>query len=227
MQGGRQKENEVICRMMTFQEYRKMLEGVPYTAGLEYRPAYMWLHRELLPLGLWALQGCRDNIIRIPPMVENTYGRRVPVITVFRNAFRGNETVTDILLPSGVDRLPDGGAFAGCKNLKRITIPRGIDYIGPGTFDGCSSLEDVYYEGTPEEWNRIHIVSRKHEIEFGALVPGSPVESVTAERLVHIPGNDALLTANIHFRCDPGTGVSARFNIYMGGKDITGLFEQG
>ena len=110
--------------------------------------------------------------------------------------------MTDIILPSGIDHLPDGGAFAGCRNLKRITIPRRISYIGPGTFEGCDSLEDVYYEGTPEEWKKVSIVCKKHEIEFGPLIPGSPVETVTAERYVHIPGNEALFRANIHFRCN-------------------------
>ena len=187
--------------MMTFQEYRKMLADIPYSTGLEYRPAYKWRDRELM--GLWSLQGCRDKVIRIPSIVENRWGRRVPVVTVFRKAFQNNETVTDILLPPGIDRLPDRGAFAGCRNLKRITIPRKIDYFGLGTFEGCDSLEDVYYEGSPEEWKKVRIICKSDEIEFGPLVPGTPVESVTGERTVHIPGNDALLTANIHYFCNP------------------------
>ena len=209
---------------MTFQEYQKLLSDIPYTSGLDYRPAYMWVHPERLPQGLFSLNGCEDRVIRIPPHVENKYGKMVPVVTIFKNAFRNNEAVTDIILPSGIGHFPDG-AFAGCRNLKRITIPKKITYIGPGTFDRCLSLEDVYYEGSPEEWDRIGIVHEKHEIEFGALTPGSPVEKVIAERRVHIPGNDALFTANIHFYCAVDQSARFEFGVYMGGKDITGMFE--
>ena len=211
---------------MTFQEYKKLLSDIPYTSGLDYRPAYIWAHTERLPQGLFSLNGCADRTIRIPPNVENRCGKMVPVVTIFKNAFRNNEAVTDIILPSGIGHLPDG-AFAGCRKLRRITIPQKITYIGPGTFDRCLSLEDVYYEGSPEEWDRIGIVHEKHEIEFGALTPGSPVEKVIAERRIHIPGNDALFTANIHFYCAIDQSARSEFGIYMGGKDITGMFLTG
>ena len=70
-----------------------------------------------------------------------------------------------------------------------------------GTFAGCKQLEDVYFEGTMEEWNRIHIIHHKHEVEFGQLIPGTPVQEVKAERMIFIPGNEAIFSANIHFLC--------------------------
>lgn len=46
----------------------------------------------------------------------------------------------------------------------------------------ASQLEDVYFEGTMEEWNRINIIHHKYEVEFGQLIPGTPVQEVKAER---------------------------------------------
>ena len=200
---------------MNYAEYQEKMKDVPVTEGLNYRPAWAWLHPERIPQAVHSLPNrCFEMVIRIPSSVENKWGRRVPVVTVFRTAFRNNIYVTDILLPSGIAYLPDG-AFAGCRNLRAITIPRKIRRIGPGTFDRCTALEDVYYEGTPEEWDRIDIVHEKHEIEFGRLVPGSPVEEVTAERRIHIPGNDALFTANIHFYCTPVEPAVEAFKVSM------------
>lgn len=189
--------------MKTFKDFKQQIENVPYTQDIDYRPAVMWLHPERLPKAVYSLQGCRDSIIRIPPKMTNSWDRQVPVIAICRNAFQGNEIVTDILLPYSISSIA-AGAFAGCRNLQRITIPKAVRYIKEGTFDGCTSLEDVYYEGSPEEWDQLHIVHEQHEIEFGPLIPGSPVDQVSAERRIHIPGNDPLLLANIHFYCDLG-----------------------
>ena len=90
---------------------------------------------------------------------------------------------------------------------------------------GCDNLEDVYFEGSMEEWRKINIVHDKHEIEFGKLISGTPVHEIKAERLLHVPGNDALLTANIHFHCAfSDLECDSRFELTMGGKDITDFF---
>ena len=86
-------------------------------------------------------------------------------------------------------------------------------------------LEDVYYEGTMEEWKSIDIVHDRHEIEFGDLIPGSPLQEIKAERLMHVPGNDALFMANIHFRCAlPDSACNSDFEINVKGKDVTECF---
>ena len=111
----------------------------------------------------------------------NRYGRNVPVITFSSQAFSGKSNITDIVLPQSIERFPKG-AFEGCTGLKRITVPRKVKVMKEGTFAGCKQLEDVYFEGTMEEWNRIHIMHHKHEVEFGQLIPGTPVQEVKAER---------------------------------------------
>lgn len=45
-------------------------------------------------------------------------------------------------------------AFFACE-LTSIMIPNSVTSIGEGTFEVCSSLKEVYYEGTSTEWNQI------------------------------------------------------------------------
>ena len=209
---------------LNFTEYRYVIENTPYTDSLKYKPAVFWVHSEHLPLGVVSVGENVSGIVKIPDQIVNKAGCRVPVIAINKNAFAGHDRITDIVLPSGLERIP-GGAFSGCSGLRRITIPGKIKSIQEGAFAGCDNLEDVYYEGTREEWKNVNIVHQKHEIEFGEFIPGTPVQSIRAERLVHIPGNDALLKANIHFHCSlPATERDRTFSLRTGNKDVTTLF---
>ena len=195
---------------MNYKEYCESIKDIEISDSLEFCQAIMWLNPERLPLGLVSIADKSLSIIKVPEKTKNRYDRIVPIITIAKGAFAGNKNITDIILPSSIQRLPQG-AFAGCSSLKNITIPKSIRHIKEKTFDGCSSLENIYYEGTWEEWKKIEIVHAKHEIEFGDL----------------IPGNEALLTANIYFHCNLTGNDSGTFHGKMGGKDITGSFYPG
>ena len=209
---------------MNYAEYRELISRTDISNELKYRQAIIWLHPESLPLELVSIGDDDPSVIIIPDKAKNRFDRVVPVVCIAEGAFAGKVNVTDIILPASIERIPQG-AFSGCANLKNITIPKRIKSIKERTFEGCISLENVYYEGTPEEWDAIVIVHEKHEIEFGDCIPGTPIRSIKAERRINIPGNEALFSADIHFRCDlKGTGTSSSFHIKTGGKDITDLF---
>ena len=209
---------------MNHREYTEYTADIPFPEGLGFSYAVMWLNISRLPLALISIGENYPAVVRIPPWVINRYGISVPVISMSAAAFAGKTDITDIILPPTVRSIPDG-AFAGCTSLKNITIPRSVRRIGEGTFRDCRSLENAYYEGTLDEWKKLEIVYQKHEIDFGGLIPGTPVQSVTGQRLVNIPGNEALFSANIHLRCNLArTNSQPLFSIKAKGKDVTDAF---
>lgn len=211
---------------MKYPEYAEKIRNIPYPAGLEYHIAVMWLHPERLPLGVVSLGDAVLPVVKIPHEAVNNaynlgYNYTVPVIAVSRDLFRGREDITDIVLPSTIRWLSEK-AFAGCRNLRRITIPKNIRTIRRGTFAGCEKLTDIYYEGSSEEWEQVKIVYQRHECELGALIPGTPVQQITAERLIRIPGNEPLFSANVHFHCDLACAEgNPEYHVKAGKTDIT------
>jgi len=185
---------------MNYNEYRIIIENSPETYGLEYNLAVTWLHPERLPLKLASLNGCTDKIIKLPNEAVNRYGKSVLVISIGKNAFKDNSVVTDIILSPNISYIGNN-AFSGCTALERIVLPKKLKHIDKGAFAGCTALTDIYYEGTPDEWINISVELERHEYEYGELIPGTPVQKLTAERIIRIRGNEALKLANIHFHC--------------------------
>ena len=77
------------------------------------------------------------------PLKFTKYGS---VYQVDREGYRGDK-VESLDIPQTFDGYPvtiiGDYAFSHFKELKRITIPLGISYIGAGAFYGCSSLESI------------------------------------------------------------------------------------
>jgi len=62
--------------------------------------------------------------------------------------------LTSIVIPDGVTSI-DRSTFYYCVSLTSITIPESVTSIGEYAFYNCSSLVDIYFTGTEEEWNAI------------------------------------------------------------------------
>ena len=207
----------------TFAEYMEYVNKTPMPESMKFSEAIMWVPRERLPQALRSLGNTNLPVIRIPAYVRNCHGFNVSVVRFSRDVFRGNENITDIVLPSTIGGIP-AGAFDGCSSLKNITIPKNVKYIGEGTFAGCTALKNIWYEGTPDEFDRMEVVSWRHEIQLGSNEPGTPVSQILSEERRHIPGNEAWFTANVHFRCSTGDTDNREFIIKAKGKDVTKIF---
>ncbi|MCR4593848.1 MAG: leucine-rich repeat domain-containing protein [Clostridiales bacterium] len=207
----------------TFAEYMEYVNKTPMSENMKFSEAILWVPRERLPQALRSIGDTDVSVIRIPSHIKNRFGFNVPVVRFSADVFKGNEHITDIVLPTTIGGIP-AGAFSGCKSLKNITIPKNVEYIGKGTFNGCVNLKNIWYEGTPEEFNRIEVVSWRHEIQLGDNYPGTPVSRILSERRIYLPGNEAWHSANVHFRCNTEGTDNGKFFIKAKGRDVTNMF---
>ena len=99
---------------------------------------------------------------------------RPGTLTISQDAFNGCIYMTGAILPEGI-RIIDTWAFSGCGYLYYVSIPASVERIGERNFVynsmASADLDDVYYGGSKEDWEKITIESN----------------------------NQGLLRANIHF----------------------------
>ena len=96
--------------------------------------------------------------------------RTIPVQAYTQTAF------TEAFVPEGV-KVIEPKAFQYCSSLKCLHLPRSLQYIELKAFEGCP-LEDIFFSGTPTEWEQVEIspvknnavlVARKHCFTYGPL----------------------------------------------------------
>ena len=189
---------------MLFKDYKEIITSAEEAKDLTFGyMAYTYISGVMrhAPLYVKEIGDKATEVIKLPKSALNKWGNEVDVSGFMPGVFQYNDIVTDVILHSRIGGIPEG-AFRGCKNLKRITIPKRVKKIGRDVFAGCDSLEDVYFEGTMEEWEKIEIYTGKRVVELGKQVSGTPVCEVVKDCFEHDPGNDALLKATIHFQCE-------------------------
>lgn len=75
-------------------------------------------------------------------------------------AFDNCEKIKEIKIPSKITVLC-GGVFNFCTKLEKIILPEGIDLIDIYAISNCYVLNEIYYRGSKEQWDKIEI----HEFE--------------------------------------------------------------
>ncbi len=100
-----------------------------------------------------------------------------------------DDTIYKVIIQEGVTNIGNY-AFAYCSSLRSITLPESITYIGESAFFGSyikriiipksvleiksdafkqSSISQVYYEGTEEDWYNIHIYSGNSDLTTATI----------------------------------------------------------
>ena len=74
-----------------------------------------------------------------------------PIVGIEEKAFSGCSNLKRITIPSGVETIGDY-AFEGCESLTSITVPEGVTSIGGEAFSDCRALMSIKYRGTEAEW---------------------------------------------------------------------------
>lgn len=106
----------------------------------------------LSEIDAYSFSACRNlTDLVLPPNLKSIDG------------FESCSGLTEIVLPPTVEII-NGGAFTNCTELKSITIPSSVKFIGRNAFGNCVNLKDVYYQGTKEQWEKIHFGKYCEEI---------------------------------------------------------------
>ena len=61
-----------------------------------------------------------------------------------------------IVISEGITEV-EQEAFAGCYDTEQLSLPKSLKTIEAQAFWGCSSLKDVYYNGSKSDWKKINI----------------------------------------------------------------------
>ena len=85
-----------------------------------------------------------------------------------------------IRIPEGMTEIANT-AFMSCDKLKTVILPKSITDIGWNAFAGCSSIQDVYFAGSAEEWDAIEVGLYNQQllnatIHYNSTGPGSESE---------------------------------------------------
>ena len=75
-------------------------------------------------------------------------------LTAIPAHYLDSSSIESFHIPEGI-RVISTQAFRFCSKLKQVYIPKSIRYIGEYAFYYSENLEDITYEGSPEEWNSI------------------------------------------------------------------------
>lgn len=90
------------------------------------------------------------------------------VTSIGQDAFYNCKSLESVTLPKKTAEI-SRGMFTDCVNLKSVTIPQSVTSIGHYTFYGCGKLNEVYFEGTQEQWNAITIGNANNALKAATI----------------------------------------------------------
>lgn len=94
-------------------------------------------------------------------------GRNAKIPNTVKNigsgAFYCHNELKNIIIPQNIVNIGDG-AFVNCENLITAYISDGVKNIGVDAFSMCDKLEDVYYQGSKEDWEKISIGDNNYDL---------------------------------------------------------------
>ncbi len=91
---------------------------------------------------------------------------------------------TSYEIPCGV-QIIDNNAFSGATNLSEITLPASLTSICASAFYECTSIREVYYTGSEEDWEYVYVDSSNFD-----YIGNSPICLDTEEAPEHPEPSD-------------------------------------
>ena len=76
--------------------------------------------------------------------------------------------VEQLILPSGISTI-SAHTFANTSGIKNVVIPKDVKLISQYAFHGCNSIEEIYYTGTADEWERVCIADHNGSLSTATV----------------------------------------------------------
>ncbi len=152
-------------------------------------------------IGDYAFWNCRGlTSIAIPNSVtsigdgafrqcQNLTNINIPeyISSVGNLVFYQCNSLTDITIPDSVISIGDN-AFSECRCLTSLVISDSVTSISETAFRYCYNISDVFYEGTPDEWNELNVVLDSSEVYIHYGVSAEEVYDHLIVELIEEPG---------------------------------------
>jgi hypothetical protein len=206
--------------------YLDVIEFMDYPVNYEVGLAYYWLHPEYISKKIITLGKFDYGFYKMPEVYTNTtYLSGEPLkspITVrivdFKgDLFRNNTEITDLVLSKYQSELPKE-AFLNMRNLKRIWIPKGVTYILKDTFKGCDNLEEIYYEGSMEEFKKIDVYYKLYRV-----IPKLGLQDEIEE--YYDLGNLPFINAKVYYNQVRDMERTSEYIAKIGNVDVKNIFK--
>ena len=134
---------------------------------------YISLPESLQSIGHYAFSSALKYVKKVTIPENVTY--------IGQYAFCSNE-FTEVEILGDVEVLQES-VFSSCQSLKTVTIPKSVTEIQDYAFDYCTSLTDIYYDGTRAEWEEISIgYGNSYLLNATVHFPTVSVESVALDK---------------------------------------------
>lgn len=104
------------------------------------------LPKGLVSIGNEAFHNCRINELDVPDSVDY----------IGKGAFGSCWFLKKVALPDGFAMINED-TFSTCFRLSELILPSSIKMISTNAFGACWFLNDVYYNGTAEQWEEVVI----------------------------------------------------------------------
>ncbi len=158
----------------------------------------------------------RTMLLEYPSAKHADYTIPDGVVQIASRAFEDLEGLTSLVVPEGVERI-ENGTFCGCWNMKSITLPSSLTFIGERAFTYDHSLADVYFLGTQAQWNAVQIESNNDSLSNATVhclgvEPFDPIVSQPADQTVPLKAN-AVFSVQAE-----GTDLTYRWQYCKSGK---------
>ena len=214
------KDKETLVRaMVTIEGKYEVPEGVQIIQGYalagQNKMTEIVFPNTVTKIGPHGLSGIGAASVTLPDGLT----------TVESGLMTSCKNLVDVYIPDSVTRI-ESEAFRSCYDLRNIRLSNNLEYIGQWAFAydyfskislpvslreidkgafSTSSLREVTYAGTLEQWNAIAIGEYNDEVKNATLIiqsiqPATPIEGY----LYYVVGNGEIIITD----CDPeATGV--------------------